>query len=327
VAGVQFWRVSEPEAGQKLLQFLRRRSVGDIPIPALQRWIRTGQVRVDGARAKPGTRLEMGQEVRIPPHTREKPPPPAMSLPATPIVTVVYEDPNLLVLAKPGGLPVHPGTGHTDSITTWLHARFAASLWTPTPVHRLDRDTSGLLIVAKTYAQLRNLHDLWRSKQVCKAYLAWVHGFPNWPEPVMISDLARKTKTPSGERILIGEGKACFSLVRAVTQIDTASLVLVAPISGRTHQIRVQLSSRGHPLIGDRKYGGPICPQGMLLHAWCIQWPGKEFDLLPPWRNPWSVQALTARTTLRQMTRDLLSCMHTRKKDDSSRTPSFSFPQ
>ena len=169
--GVAYWRVDPAEAGQKLIGFLARRLDRKVPKAALQRWIRTGQVRVDGSRAKPGMRLQSGQEIRIPPHDLEISPAPRT--PRTDLA-ILHEAEDLLILDKPAGLPVHPGTGHADSVSSRLKTRFAALPWTPTPAHRLDRDTSGLLATAKSYARLQALHSLWRSGLVRKAYLAWV---------------------------------------------------------------------------------------------------------------------------------------------------------
>ena len=291
--GVEQWTVTEPEAGQKLIQFLRRRLSGAVPGAALQRWIRTGQVRVDGARSKPGTRLKLHQEVRVPPHTLPDPAAPLLAGQTSEQIaghlSVVHEDLDLLVLAKPKGLPVHAGTGHQDCVVARLEARFADQPWKPALVHRLDRDTSGLLIVAKTYARLQTLHDLWRSGQVAKTYLAWVLGRPTWAASALLDDDTAKTPTARGEKMRVGTGKSCRTIVRTLHQAESASLLLVAPLTGRTHQIRVQLASRGHPLIGDRKYGGPPCPEGMFLHSWHIAWPGSAFHLLPDWPRPWTV--------------------------------------
>ncbi|SDB17073.1 23S rRNA pseudouridine955/2504/2580 synthase [Desulfonatronum thiosulfatophilum] len=310
MAAVQFWKVSRAEAGQKLLQFLRRRLEGAVPPPALQRWIRTGQVRVDGSRAKPGTRLEEGQEIRVPPYSVEQAAPPGtpgMSASAKLKPVVVHEDHDLLVLAKPQGLPVHAGTGHHDSVAAGLAVEFAHSSWKPTLVHRLDRDTSGLLVVAKTYSCLRMLHDQWRAGLVNKSYLAWVHGATYWSTPTLLEDAARKVQSDVGERMVVGDGKTCRSLVRTIHHSESCSLVLIAPITGRTHQIRVQLSSRGHPLIGDRKYGGPPRPSGMLLHAWHIRWPGQEFQLLPDWQGTWAISRIASEAVLLQRTRELIA--------------------
>lgn len=306
--GVSHWRVDPAEAGQKLVRFVDRRFQRAVPLSALQRWIRTGQVRVDGARVRPDTRLGSGQTVRIPPH---EPGPQAILRPAAADLTVLHETEDLLILVKPAGLPVHPGSGHADSIAARIRARSKASPWTPTPAHRLDRDTSGLLAVAKSYHRLRQLHESWRSGQVRKAYLAWLSGLAEWDEPALITAQAAKARVHDRERMVLGQGKTLASLVWTIARQDRASLALIAPLTGRTHQVRVQLAGLGHPLLGDRKYGGPARQdsgaqgRGMLLHAWYLAWPGFEQTLLPQWPVPWSTTGLIDEETLLERTRAL----------------------
>jgi len=309
VTGVSHWRVEPAEAGQKLLQFLARRFERGLPTSALQRWIRTGQVRIDGARAKPNTRLKPGQQIRIPPHDVDPRHIPAQSASE---LSVLYEAEDFLLLDKPAGLPTHPGSGHADSVATRLRARFAACSWLPTPAHRLDRHTSGLLVVAKSYARLRELHAMWRSGQVCKAYLTWVQGRAPWQETTRITDLAAKRRVGDLEKMVVGQGKQLISHVRAVASLEktsqaNSSLVLIAPLTGRTHQIRVQLASRGYPLLGDKKYGGPSEPDTMLLHAWYLAWPGFEHAVLPSWQEARLASNTSARASLLQMTRNLFA--------------------
>lgn len=196
------------EAGQKLLQFLSRRF--EEPQSVLHRWIRTGQVRINGGRAKPFDRVELNDEIRVPPFAgagtkAERVPASSGGKELPPIVA---ETADVIVFCKPSGLPVHPGTGHTDSLTTRLEAAFAGSPFIPAPVHRLDRDTSGLLLVGKTYAAVRRLSDALAAHDgsVAKDYLAWVQGECPWSRPKRLEDhLAKRTVGAQGrEKVVAG---------------------------------------------------------------------------------------------------------------------------
>lgn len=202
-------QVTAAEAGQKLLQFLSRRF--DEPQGVLHRWIRTGQVRINGGRAKPFDRVELGDEIRVPPFAgagakteRASAPSGGVELPP-----IVAETDDVIVFCKPSGLPVHPGTGHTDSLTARLEAAFAGSPFIPAPVHRLDRDTSGLLLVGKTYAAVRRLSDALAAHDgsVAKDYLAWVQGECPWSRPKRLEDhLAKRTVGAQGrEKVVAGK--------------------------------------------------------------------------------------------------------------------------
>lgn len=229
----------------------------------------------------------------------------------------------LLVLLKPAGLAVQPGTGHDDCVTARLAAQYAGADFLPTPAHRLDRDTSGLLLVATSYARLRALSDAFAAREgLVKEYLAWVAG--RWPHEGArtLHDRLEKQGAPGRQKVrrVGGEGSvpraasgneavrvesgtdaahaaagadagrhaACT--VTPLRRGDGASLLLVRLHTGRTHQIRVQLAERGHPIMGDRKYGGPACGQGMLLHAVRLTLPdGERFTALPDWTGRWQV--------------------------------------
>ncbi len=288
-------QVTAAEAGQKLLQFLSRRF--DEPQSVLHRWIRTGQVRINGGRAKPFDRVELNDEIRVPPFAgagtkTECAPAPSGGKKALP--PIVAETDDVIVFCKPSGLPVHPGTGHADSLTTRLEAAFAGSPFIPVPVHRLDRDTSGLLLVGKTYAAVRRLSDALASHDgsVTKEYLAWVQGECPWSRPKRLEDrLAKRTVGELGrEKVVAGKSSAgeadekpASLTVRCLTVREGRSLVLVRLHTGRTHQIRVQLSERGFPLIGDVKYGGPRCEGGLKLHAVRLRVGEETYTALPLW--------------------------------------------
>ncbi len=403
--------VTAAEAGQKLVQYLQRRC--GAPQSAIQRWVRTGQVRINGGRCKPFDRVGEGDVVRVPPFALadadgrnaagpgrgphgpdgEQTGPQGggngvvgkagpSSLPQLPALPppppVVGRAEGLLVLLKPAGLAVQPGTGHDDCVTARLAAHHAGADFLPTPAHRLDRDTSGLLLVATSYARLRQLSDAFAAREgLVKEYLAWTTG--RWPHegPLTLHDRLEKQGEPGRQKVRraagadtdrtvsdtdvgrhasdtdvgrhasdtdvgrhasdtdvgryasdtdlgryasdtdlgrhasdtdvgryasdtdlgryasdtdVGRYAACT--VTPLRRGNAASLLLVRLHTGRTHQIRVQLAERGHPIMGDRKYGGPACDQGMLLHAVRLTLPdGERFTALPDWTGRWVVGA------------------------------------
>ncbi|MGE4299436.1 MAG: RluA family pseudouridine synthase [Desulfovibrionaceae bacterium] len=320
MASVQHVTVTGPEAGQKLIQFLRRRLPGDVPQTALMRWIRTGQVRVDGGRAKPFQRVAEGQMVRVPPFATDVPatasatasagPTPAEARPATAhaALTIIHETPDLLVIAKPAGLPVQPGSGHADSVATRLAALYTGAPYIPAPAHRLDKQTTGLLLAGKTFAAQARLHAAFRDRAAAsgpgsgldKRYLAWVAG--RWPHaaPTLLEDHLAKDGGPGHEKVRvqqdgIGQEARCEVIRRTTiaTPDGDASLLELRLLTGRTHQLRVQLASRGFPILGDRKYGGRAVPTArgtLFLHAWRITLPGGEtFEAVPDWPAPFDV--------------------------------------
>ena len=336
---VQTFTVTPAEAGQKLLQYLSRRLGAGLPQAVLQKFIRTGQVRLDGKRCKPFDRVGQGQLVRVPPYdpagaggpgpAGDSLPgprpgsgdrPKATDAPATtgqpgrarptgkpaaapvarataagttyPPLDILHEDDELLVVIKPAGLPVHPGSGHAVALTTLLTERYPDAPFRPTPAHRLDRDTTGLLLVAKSYRALRAIHEAMAAGSLDKTYLAWVMG--RWTrseinEGVLLRDRLAKTGEPGQERMEAdADGKEAVSKTRLLFTTGEASLMEVQLLTGRTHQIRAQLSGRGHPVCGDAKYGGGRPP--LLLHAWRVTLPGAVFTAPPPWPGAWAVK-------------------------------------
>lgn len=283
----QFITVSHAESGQKLLQFLERRLTGDVPRSAIQRWIRKGQVRVDKGRKKPFDRIEAGQTVRIPPYTPGE---------STVIVSdgnllLAYEDDNMLAIAKPSGLAAHGGDKIKDSVAGRLAGIFEDAEFMPTLAHRLDKDTSGVLLAAKNYDTLRHLNDLFADGKVDKLYLAWVKG--DWKErdEVLLEDYLEKQGEPGSQKVRTGSGKVAIAKVMGLIRSHRYSLVAVRLITGRTHQIRVQLASRKHPIIGDKKYGVGNERGAMRLHCHAMRVEEKTITLDPPWTGRWEVPA------------------------------------
>ncbi|MDP3426510.1 MAG: RluA family pseudouridine synthase [Humidesulfovibrio sp.] len=313
--------VSPEEAGQKLLQFLTRRMQGAVPGSALLRAIRTGQVRVDGGRKQPFFRLGAGQQVRVPPFQAISGQAiPGQTLPGQPgqptaqsprpdplPLSLLYEDAGLVAVAKPAGLCAHAGTRHPDSVADRLKALYAGAPFLPVLAHRLDKDTSGILLAAKSYAELRRLGDLFATGGVAKTYLAWVDG--SWPGrgPEQLEDslerldlaagevAGRKKIVRAGAALARGEtggagvGKLARCEVTPLLRKRAATLMQVRLLTGRTHQIRVQLSLRGHPVISDAVYGRKVRGLPMLLHALCLRLPERALFLAPAWSGPFAL--------------------------------------
>lgn len=305
--------VSGEEAGQKLLQFLQRRLGKSVPGSAILRIIRTGQVRVDGGRKKPFFRLSAGQEVRVPPLSGVAAPasPASPAVPAAPDASAaqpgtpapldfLLETPGYVAVLKPAGLCAHAGTRHKDSVADRLKALFAGAPFAPVLAHRLDKDTSGILLAAKSYAELRRLNELFATGGVAKTYLAWVDG--SWPGsgPELLEDrldrldLAEARPAGAGDRKKVlaaedGAGKTARSEVRPLIRKRQATLLLVRLFTGRTHQIRVQLSLRGHPVISDAVYGRKVRTLPMLLHALSLRLPERALFAPPPWTGPFAL--------------------------------------
>ena len=293
---VQQVEVGERGDGQRLDNFLGR-ILGDVPRSHIFRVIRRGEVRVNGKRARPETRLQASDTVRVPPvRTGASAPPRRASDAMIQGVTgaILHEDPRLLVIDKPAGLAVHGGSGVSFGVIEALRAaRPDESLEL---VHRIDRDTSGLLLVARKPAALRTLHALMREGKVEKKYLALVKG--KWELGAKRIDVPLRTDIRvGGERTVKADasGKEAVSHFRPVQFFGKkASLVEVALETGRTHQIRVHAAHAGYPLAGDEKYGDAefnekmqaVGLTRMFLHAHQLSfvWPdtGVEFSVSAP---------------------------------------------
>jgi 23S rRNA pseudouridine955/2504/2580 synthase len=292
---VQHFEVDEDEAGQRLDNYLQRRLDG-VPRSRIYRLIRRGEVRVNGRRAAPELRLQRHDRIRIPP-VRLAPPEqarrPSPDLTARLEQAIVHEDDNLLVLDKPAGLAVHGGSGVSFGVIEALRAgRPGEPLEL---VHRLDRETSGCLLIARRAAALRELHALMRENDFEKRYLVLVKG--KWDLGAKRIDAPLRTDTRvGGERtVRVGSsGKPSVSDFRPVQFFGkTATLMEVTLHTGRTHQIRVHAAHAGHPVAGDEKYGDADFNEAlralglkrMFLHAHSLSfsWPrGGEFSINTP---------------------------------------------
>ena len=282
---VKHIEVTKAESGQKLINFLSRRLGGEAPRSLLMRLIRTGQVRVDGGRRKPFDRVDEGQAVRVPPvriTDENKTPPNARRL------SLAHESADLLAVDKPAGLPTHPGSGHSDSVSSRLKAMFPDDPFAPTPAHRLDKDTSGLLLAARSYEKLTDLQLMLKNREVGKFYLCWIAAELAPGARLELFDELSKKAGPGGEIMRVGGGKPARANMRCLKTEKGASLIEVELLTGRTHQIRVQLSSRGMPIIGDPKYGKKNSA-GMLLHCWKLVLPDLTLTLPPEWKGRFAV--------------------------------------
>jgi 23S rRNA pseudouridine955/2504/2580 synthase len=286
VSGVRYEDVPADAAGQRVDNYLLR-VLKTVPRTRIYRLLRRGEVRVNGRRAGPDLRLQAGDRVRIPPvriEARIAPAAPPASLRARRETEVIYEDRHLIALDKPAGLAVHGGSGLSLGVIEALRAQRPRE--TLELVHRLDRDTSGCLLLARDRKTLRELHALIREGGMEKKYLALVRG--HWPHGEMRIDVPLATdRRRSGERHVraASDGKQSLSIFRPLQFFGARATLMEVDIrTGRTHQIRVHASHAGHALAGDEKYGDRDFNREMrefglerlFLHAHSIafDWPG-----------------------------------------------------
>lgn len=256
--GVQFVAITAENAGQRIDNFLRTQLKG-VPKSMIYRIVRKGEVRVNKKRIKPEYKLEEGDEVRIPPvrvaERDEDAVSPKLAKVASLAEAILYEDESLLVMNKPSGTAVHGGSGLTFGVIEGLRALRPEARFLEL-VHRLDRDTSGILLVAKKRSALRSLHEQLREKGMQKDYLALVRG--QWQSHVKVVQAPLlKNILQSGERIVRvnQEGKPSETRFKVEERYEAATLVRCSPVTGRTHQIRVHTQYAGHPIAFDDRYG------------------------------------------------------------------------
>lgn len=252
-----FIEIFADQAGQRLDNFLITQLKG-VPKSRIYRMVRTGEVRVNKGRIKPDYRVQTGDRLRIPPLRQGELPDvvqPGAHVSELLEESVLYEDNGLLVINKPSGMAVHGGSGLSYGVIEALRALRPNAPYLEL-VHRLDRSTSGCLMIAKKRSILRALHALLREGSVNKRYLALVKGRWQGGERTIRAALS-KNILQSGERMVRvnEEGKQAASVFKPHTLYRDASLMEVQLLSGRTHQIRVHATHSGHPLAGDEKYG------------------------------------------------------------------------
>lgn len=301
-SGVKLIEVAPELAGQRIDNFLITALKG-VPKTLIYRILRKGEVRVNKGRIKPEYKLQAGDVVRVPPvrlPERDEPAPVAQGLLQRLEAAIVYEDKALIVLNKPAGIAVHGGSGLSFGVIEALR-QMRPDAKELELVHRLDRDTSGLLMIAKKRSMLRHLHAALRGDGVDKRYMALVRG--HWATAKkQVNAPLQKSNLRSGERMveINDEGKEALTMFRVLRRFgEFATMVEARPITGRTHQIRVHTLHAGHCIAGDTKYGEEgfskeirdLGGKRLFLHAYMLTVPmpdGGEMKFQAPVDDMWA---------------------------------------
>ena len=282
--GVRKIRIDAERAGQRIDNFLRRELPG-LPKGRLYRILRRGEVRVNGGRVRAEYKLQEGDEVRIPPARLRAPGEPPSDRNAASIADrIIYEDKRLLVIDKPSGVAVHGGSGVSHGVIELLrHAR--PELRDLSLVHRLDRETSGCLVLAKRRSALRELHEKFREGIVEKHYLALVVGDWQLGEQLIDKPLLVENRRGGERHVIVSKaGKPAQTRVSLSRTFGKFSLLNCLPKTGRTHQLRVHLMAMEFPILGDDRYGDDEQNRlardhglkRLFLHAQSIAFPDKS---------------------------------------------------
>ncbi|MFO6423486.1 23S rRNA pseudouridine(955/2504/2580) synthase RluC [Motilimonas sp. KMU-193] len=263
---VQFLDIDQEYQGQRIDNYLIARLKG-VPKSLVYRIVRKGEVRVNKKRVKPEYKLQCGDQVRVPPlRVAEPDAPPSVKLNKVAALEsqILHEDDWLIVLNKPSGLAVHGGSGLSFGVIEGLRALRPQCRFLEL-VHRIDRDTSGCLLIAKKRSALRHLHEQLRIKTMRKRYQALVQGA--WPKSIRV---VREPLLKKAEQSIVQvhpEGKASETRFKILQRYQDCTLVEASPVTGRTHQIRVHSACNGHPIAGDDKYGDEVFAEKMKQHG------------------------------------------------------------
>lgn len=282
--GVRHASVGENRAGQRLDNFLMA-ELGTVPRGLIYRLVRTGQVRVNGRRAKPMKKLRAGDEVRIPPVASR--PPEGRRVPDGMVerirACIIEQNDDLLILDKPAGVAVQAGSGLTWGLMDVLKRMGEGYR----PVHRLDRSTSGVLVVARHHRSARELQKAFASREVEKRYLALLRGSLS-EDRITIDAPLKKVRDGSGQRRVVAadDGQPAVTHFRVLERLGSYSYVEARIETGRTHQIRAHAASIEHPLAGDERYNHHPAPAGLkrlFLHAHYLKlpWPSEAIFSAP----------------------------------------------
>ncbi len=264
---VQYRQVDHESAGQRLDNFLLKELKG-VPKSHIYRIIRSGEVRVNMQRVKPNVHLKANDNIRIPPIRTAQPKEIVYSnnFAKQLLASIIYEDAKLLVVNKPSGMAVHGGSGVNAGVIEAMR-ELRADLPYLELVHRLDKETSGCLIIAKKRSALRLLHSELEKRQMEKTYIALLDKTWHGPKQQIVNVALQKNILKSGERLVTVSklGKPAKTTFKLLENYQEACMVEVNPKTGRTHQIRVHSAYLDHPILGDKKYGNSNPPD--LQHA------------------------------------------------------------
>ncbi|WP_119344779.1 RluA family pseudouridine synthase [Facilibium subflavum] len=260
MSAVQYITVDPDRTGQRIDNFLLSQFTG-LPKALIYRWIRKGQLRVNKKRIKQTYRVAAGDFIRIPPfHLEEK----QQNIQVTQDhlsfleSLILFENDDYMVINKPSGIAVHGGSGIQSGLIERLQQLRPQSKKLEL-AHRLDKETSGCLLIAKKYSILTYFHEILKNREVTKIYHALVHGVCH-PKKGKIDLPLKRHLLPHGERIVRvdqNEGKQAITYIKPLNHFDQYTLIEAFPKTGRTHQIRVHLTSLSHPIVCDQKYGDP----------------------------------------------------------------------